>query len=82
MEEKDIIARVNAILMDKLGVENDEIKPEASFTELGADSLDTVEIQMDLEQEFDIALKDDDVEKLKDVQGLYDIVVKAVQVKV
>ncbi len=61
----DIKARVRAIIMDKLGVEESEINDEASFTnDLGADSLDTVELIMEFEKEFNIAIPDDQAEKI------------------
>ncbi|MDP1728251.1 MAG: acyl carrier protein [Bacteroidota bacterium] len=61
----DIKGRVRAIIMDKLGVEESEINDEASFTnDLGADSLDTVELIMEFEKEFNIAIPDDQAEKI------------------
>ena len=54
----DIQNRVKAIIVDKLGVDESEVKPEATFTnDLGADSLDTVELIMELEKEFNITIK-------------------------
>ena len=53
----DISSRVKAIIVDKLGVDENEVVPEASFTnDLGADSLDTVELIMEFEKEFDIQI--------------------------
>ena len=64
----DIAAKVNAIIVDKLGVDESEVTPEASFTnDLGADSLDTVELIMEFEKEFDIAIPDDQAEKISTV---------------
>lgn len=64
----DISSRVKAIIADKLGVSEDEITPEASFTnDLGADSLDTVELIMEFEKEFNIAIPDDQAEKISTV---------------
>jgi len=61
----DISAKVKAIIVDKLGVDESEVTPEASFTnDLGADSLDTVELIMEFEKEFDIAIPDDKAEKI------------------
>lgn len=61
----DIAARVNAIIVDKLGVDESEVTPEASFTnDLGADSLDTVELIMEFEKEFNIGIPDDQAEKI------------------
>lgn len=64
----DIASRVKAIIIDKLGVEEKEVTPEASFTnDLGADSLDTVELIMEFEKEFNIAIPDDQAEKISTV---------------
>jgi len=64
----DIAAKVKAIIVDKLGVDESEVTPEASFTnDLGADSLDTVELIMEFEKEFDIAIPDDQAEKISSV---------------
>ena len=61
----DISSRVKAIIVDKLGVEESEVTTEASFTnDLGADSLDTVELIMEFEKEFNIAIPDDQAEKI------------------
>ncbi len=61
----DIATRVKAIIVDKLGVDESEVTPEASFTnDLGADSLDTVELIMEFEKEFNIAIPDDQAEKI------------------
>jgi acyl carrier protein len=64
----DIAAKVKAIIVDKLGVDESEVTLEASFTnDLGADSLDTVELIMEFEKEFDIAIPDDQAEKISTV---------------
>jgi len=61
----DIATRVKAIIVDKLGVDENEVALEASFTnDLGADSLDTVELIMEFEKEFNIAIPDDQAEKI------------------
>ena len=61
----DIEAKVKEIIMDKLGVEESQITPEASFTnDLGADSLDIVELVMGFESDFDISIPDEDAEKI------------------
>jgi len=61
----DISTRVKAIIVDKLGVDENEVTNEASFTnDLGADSLDTVELIMEFEKEFNIAIPDDQAEKI------------------
>jgi acyl carrier protein len=64
----DIATRVKAIIVDKLGVDEKEVTPDASFTnDLGADSLDTVELIMEFEKEFNIAIPDDQAEKISTV---------------
>ncbi|MBN1340916.1 MAG: acyl carrier protein [Bacteroidales bacterium] len=64
----DIASRVKGIIVDKLGVDESEVTPEASFTnDLGADSLDTVELIMEFEKEFNIAIPDDQAEKISTV---------------
>src|SRR5512142_2860585 len=61
----DIATKVKAIIVDKLGVDENEVTPEASFTnDLGADSLDTVELIMEFEKEFNIAIPDEEAEKI------------------
>jgi acyl carrier protein len=61
----DIATKVKNIIVEKLGVEEAEVTPEASFTnDLGADSLDTVELIMEFEKEFNIAIPDDQAEKI------------------
>jgi acyl carrier protein len=64
----DVAAKVKTIIVDKLGVEETEVTPEASFTnDLGADSLDTVELIMEFEKEFGISIPDDQAEKITTV---------------
>jgi acyl carrier protein len=64
----DVAAKVKAIIVDKLGVDESEVTDEASFTnDLGADSLDTVELIMEFEKEFDLAIPDDQAEKIATV---------------
>ncbi|SHF39854.1 acyl carrier protein [Mariniphaga anaerophila] len=64
----DVAAKVKAIIVDKLGVDESEVTNEASFTnDLGADSLDTVELIMEFEKEFDLAIPDDQAEKISTV---------------
>lgn len=64
----DVEAKVKEIIMDKLGVEESQITPEASFTnDLGADSLDIVELVMGFESSFSISIPDEDAEKIATV---------------
>lgn len=67
--------RVKAIIVDQLGVNPEDVKPEASFVEdLGADSLDTVELVMALEEEFETEIPDEEAEKISTVQSAIDYV--------
>lgn len=64
----EIAEKVKNIIVEKLGVEASEVTPEASFTnDLGADSLDTVELIMEFEKEFNISIPDEDAEKIATV---------------
>jgi len=64
----DITSRVKAIIVDKLGVDENDVTLEANFTtDLGADSLDTVELIMEFEKEFDIQIPDDQAEQIQTV---------------
>ncbi|MBO4641356.1 MAG: acyl carrier protein [Bacteroidaceae bacterium] len=65
MSQAEIEAKVKEIIVDKLGVDEAEVTPEASFTnDLGADSLDTVELIMEFEKAFEITIPDDQAEKI------------------
>ena len=64
----EIAAQVKNIIVDKLGVDAEEVTPEKSFTnDLGADSLDTVDLIMEFEKEFGISIPDDQAEKISTV---------------
>ena len=64
----DIASKVKAIIVEKLGVDESEVTPEASFTnDLGADSLDTVELIMELEKEFNVSIPDEQAENITTV---------------
>jgi acyl carrier protein len=68
MKKEEILGRLKEIIIDRLDVEEDQIVPEASFVEdLGADSLDIVELIMGIEEEFGIEIPDEDAEKLTSV---------------
>lgn len=74
---EDIASKVKKIISDKLGIEESKVTPEASFTnDLGADSLDTVELIMDLEKEFNISIPDDAAENIATVKDAIDFVNK------
>ncbi len=64
----DVRSKVVSIIVDKLGVEESEVTNEASFTnDLGADSLDTVELIMEFEKEFNLSIPDEEAEKIETV---------------
>ena len=68
MSDNSTAERINKIIVEQLGVNEDQIKPEAKFIEdLGADSLDTVELVMALEEEFGTEIPDEEAEKLQSV---------------
>ncbi len=68
MTKDEAVAKLKAIVSDRLDVEADQVTPEKSFVEdLGADSLDIVELIMGIEEEFDIEIPDEDAEKLTSV---------------
>ena len=72
---EEIQAKVTEIIVDKLGVDESSVVPAASFTnDLGADSLDTVELIMELEKQFDITIPDEEAEKITTVQDALDYI--------
>ena len=71
----DVIAKVKKIISEQLGVPEGDVNPEASFVnDLGADSLDTVELVMALEEEFGVEIPDEDAEKIITVQNAIDYI--------
>mgnify|MGYP006188004357 FL=1 len=73
----DINKKVTEIIVDKLGVEESQITPSAHFiNDLGADSLDQVELIMQLEEEFDLEISDEEAEALTDVSKVIDFLEK------
>ncbi len=74
--------RVKKIVVEQLGVSEDEVKTESSFVDdLGADSLDTVELVMALEEEFDTEIPDEEAEKITTVEEAIDHITRAVEDK-
>ncbi len=68
MSDNPLADRISKIIVEQLGVNEDQVKPEAKFIEdLGADSLDTVELVMALEEEFETEIPDEEAEKLQSV---------------
>ncbi|MEO0539847.1 MAG: acyl carrier protein [Cyanobacteria bacterium P01_A01_bin.105] len=77
MSQTEILEKVQKIVAEQLGVEEAEVKPEANFAnDLGADSLDTVELVMALEEEFDIEIPDEAAEGIGTVQAAVDFIEK------
>jgi acyl carrier protein len=73
---KSIEDRVKSIIVEQLGVEADQVNPDARFTEdLGADSLDNVELIMAFEEDFDVEINEDEAEKIKKVSDAVDYIV-------
>jgi acyl carrier protein len=78
MADNEIFDKVKKIVVDRLGVTDDQVTMEASFTEdLGADSLDTVELVMAFEEEFNIEIPDEDAEKIGAVKDAVNYIQKA-----
>lgn len=77
MTEEEVFAKVKTLVAKQLSIEESEITPEASFLDdLGADSLDTVELIMSFEEEFDIEIPDEDAEQIRKVQDVLDFIKK------
>lgn len=71
----DIESKIKQIVVEQLGVKEEDVKAESSFIDdLGADSLDTVELVMALEEEFEIEIPDEEAEKIRTVQNVIDYV--------
>lgn len=82
MSQSDIFEKVKKIVVDQLSVEAEQVKPEASFAnDLGADSLDTVELVMALEEEFGIEIPDEAAEKIATVQAAVEYIEEQVAAK-
>ena len=75
MEQVSVYDRLKKIVVEQLGVDEAEVKPEAAFVEdLNADSLDLVELMMTLEEDFGIKVEDEDAEKIKTVKDAQDYI--------
>ncbi|NOR12507.1 MAG: acyl carrier protein [Candidatus Aminicenantes bacterium] len=82
MEREELLKKIKAIIADKLSISEDQVTEEASFIDdLGADSLDTVELVMALEDEFDLDIPDEDAEKMTTVGKAIDYVLAFLQKK-
>jgi acyl carrier protein len=73
----EVTQKIKEIIMERLGVSEEKITPQASFiNDLGADSLDTVELMMELEEAFDVSIEDEEAEKIQTVQDAVDYLEK------
>ena len=72
----NISEKLNNLIVDKLNVNLEDIKLESKFKDLGADSLDTVELIMEIEKEFDVKIPDNEMEKLTTVQDVVTLIEK------
>lgn len=80
MKANEIEARVKKIVVEQLGVKEDEVKNDASFVDdLGADSLDTVELVMALEEEFETEIPDEDAEKIVTIQDAVKYIIERME---
>jgi acyl carrier protein len=79
--KKEAVEKVKQIIAEQLGVDEGEVTPSASFVDdLGADSLDQVELVMALEESFDVEIPDEDAEKIRTVQDAIDYIEKKAKV--
>ena len=79
MDRDEIFDKVKVVIVDQLGVEEDDVLDDATFVDdLGADSLDIVELVMALEEEFGVSIPDEQAEKIKSVGDAVDFIVEAV----
>ena len=75
VDRRDHVRRLKKIIVEQLGVDEEEVQPQASFVEdLNADSLDLVELIMSLEEEFGMEISDEDAEKIQKVQDAVDFI--------
>ncbi|KAG2485015.1 hypothetical protein HYH03_016218 [Edaphochlamys debaryana] len=81
VDKAKVLEEVRSIISTQLGTELDKVAPEAKFVDLGADSLDTVEIMMALEEKFEIALDEDGAEKISTVQEAADMIATQIAAK-
>ena len=78
-QEQTILEKVKEMIVDRFGVQEDKVTPIMTFDDLGADSLDIVELVMAIEEEFDIEIPDSDAEKVVTVGDVVDYIKENVQ---
>jgi acyl carrier protein len=81
VDKEQVLADVRSIISEQLGTEVEKVSPGAKFVDLGADSLDTVEIMMALEEKFEITLDEEGAEKISTVQEAADLIAAQVATK-
>ncbi len=82
MSDQNTFEKVKSIIVDKLGVSVNDVKPESKFDDdLGSDSLDTVELIMEFEDAFEVKVQDDEAEKISTVQEAVDLINKKLYIK-
>ncbi|KAI8112754.1 hypothetical protein M9434_004074 [Picochlorum sp. BPE23] len=78
VDKAEVLADVREIIAEQLGTDLDTVAPESKFVDLGADSLDTVEIMMALEEKFDLQLDEEGAEKISTVQEAADLIAEQI----
>ena len=82
MANEEMISKVNKIIVEHLGVEESKVVRDARFDDdLGADSLDMVELTMAFEEEFGVEIRDEEAERVETVENAYDLMTRKVEVK-
>lgn len=82
MKKEEVMSKLKEIIIDRLDIEEDQITPEATFVEdLGADSLDIVELIMGIEEEFEVEIPDEDAEKLTSVGEALNYVLSKIEIE-
>lgn len=78
MGKEEILEKLKGVFVEQLGVDKDKITEDSTFISLGADSLDTVELVMSIEEEFDIDIPDSQAEKLTNVKAAVDYISESI----
>ena len=78
MSKEEILEKLKDVFVEQLGVEKSKVTEESTFISLGADSLDTVELVMSIEEEFDIDIPDSQAEKLTNIKAAVDYIAESI----